>query len=1034
MQITALSILPTSQILVIAAIGLAVIYFCVRYIVKKNGEGKFRKLAEELTPQVNTANHELENLFLPTRQTNENDVDIFKARHQSLLDGIEALESHKYYNDDIFEETGIASFKSLLSDSKAKIEENNKVYHAIEDIKSAATKVMDGYRSLTHPAHYSAYSEFESFIESYNEIKEKVNLVFPKYAQYVTDEDCKELPDVIQRIESERNEHNKQFVLSELETNKLYFDHVLGTYPLDPQQRDSIVKLEDNCLVIASAGSGKTSTIVGKAKYLVEKRNIEPSKILLITYTRKAANELQERMKIDGMKCCTFHALAYEIIAQVTGQAPSICDADVPLVIFHKLIETNDNFLHAINNYLINQQSLMRLEHDYIDAFSYFEDRKKYGIQALFPDVDGKIIFTRSEEEKRLVSILTRLGVPFRYENAYQIKTATPERRQYRPDFTIYYQDARGQWRWLYLEHFAVDTTGNVPRWFGEGTKGGWRYANQKYKEGIQWKRETHRKYGTILIETTSADFRDGSVETKLRQQLQRCGIHIKERTDEELYKLMVERNRKLEKSVYTLIVSFITLMKANEKTIEGLMETLEPIPNDPMANINSFGFRNRSILTNIIKPFFDEYQKTLEKNFEIDFTDAIIQATDLCRKGLWKNYEYILVDEFQDISVDRYKLLQALRNETPKTKLYCVGDDWQSIFRFAGSDMSLFYEFEKYFGYTEQCKIETTYRFHQPLIDKSSAFVMRNKEQKKKTIKTPSNDTKNTYLNFVSCNGDNEDGVKNEVEKIVKTIPNDQSILLLGRYNYDAVSVGFNGKIDMKDNRIMVKICGRELPFLSVHSAKGLEADHVLLVNCNQGAYGFPSLIEDDPILDFVLSKSETYPFAEERRLFYVAMTRAKRKMYVLYDKKKPSPFISEFLLKVEVGSYLCPRCLEGKMVAIKDGETTNGEKYRSFVCSNNEGGCDFFETKYGDLTPPGIKITEEMTAQDVERLREERRISRVSPLPNAPQTNFTYKTHAPVAPHKPIRGFHVEPPAPYPPPSNLNELQKDSIDDLPF
>lgn len=1033
-------------ILLLAGVGLVIVVFIISFIIQTVlwiylpiYKFFFRIKHRNLLSTIKNLTDNIKSQFSLKKTISDDEIENLLKDNEKTIEAAKAIKSPRWeriIDQDMLKYWGIKEFLSLYDaqNIKAKQEENNKIFNAIERLKLLSKDAISRYQVLILPNHFFTFSEAEEFKTSLSEINGLYNFVKPNYSDYLDDANILEIQRINSSLESNREQHNKEFITNELANCSTYFDNVLGTYPLDPQQRDSIVKLEDNCLVIASAGSGKTSTILGKAKYLVEKRNIDPSKILLITYTRKAANELQERMKIEGMKCCTFHALAYEIIAQVTGQAPSICDADVPLVLFHKLIETDEKFLHAITNYLVNQQSLMGLEHDYIDAFSYFEDRKKYGIQALFPDVEGKIIFTRSEEEKRLVSILTRLGVPFRYENAYQFKTATPERRQYRPDFTIYYLDSKGQWKWLYLEHFAVDSIGNVPRWFGEGTRGGWRNANQKYQEGILWKRETHQKYGTILIETTSADFRNGTVETKLREQLSRYGVPIKERSDEELYELMVKRNRKLEKSVYTLILSFLTLMKANEKTIEGLMETLEPIPSDPMADVTPFSSRNRSILTNIIKPFFDEYQKTLERKYEIDFTDAIIQATELCRKGLWKKYEFILVDEFQDISVDRYKLLQALRSESPKTKLYCVGDDWQSIFRFAGSDMSLFYEFEKYFGYTEQCKIETTYRFHQPLIDKSSAFVMRNKEQKEKTIKTPSNDTKKTYLNFVSCNGDDEDGVKNEVEKILETIPNDQSILLLGRYNYDAVSVGFNGKIDMKDNRIMVKISGRELPFLSVHSAKGLEADHVILVNCNQGAYGFPSLIEDDPILDFVLSKSESYPFAEERRLFYVAMTRAKKKMYVLYDKKKPSPFISEFLLKVEVGSYLCPRCLEGKMVAIKDGETTNGEKYRSFVCSNNEGGCDFFETKYGDLTPPGIKITEEMTAQDVEKLREERRDSRIAPVPNAPLTDFTYKTHAPVAPHKPIQGFHVGPQAPYPPSSKPDEPQENSLDDLPF
>lgn len=981
----------------------------------------------------------LKELFRLDRNVSDEEIEKLLNDNEKTIEaakGIRAPRWERLIEEDMLKYWGIKELLSLCDPQylKDKQEENNKTLSAIERLKVLSKDAISKYQALMLPNHFFTYSEAEGFKSSLSEITELSNQVMPNYSEYVNDENTLEIQRISGSIEDDREQHNKTFVASELSTCRAYFDTVLGKYPLDSQQRDSIVKLEDNCLVIASAGSGKTSTILGKAKYLVEKRNIDPSKVLLITYTRKSANELHERMKIEGITCSTFHALAYQIIAKVTGQAPSICDADVSLNVFHKLIETNRNFLHAINNYIINLQSLMGLEHDYVDAFSYFEDRKKYGIQALFPDVDGRIIFTRSEEEKRLVSILTRLGVPFRYENAYQYNTTTPERRQYRPDFTIYYKNRQGQWQWLYLEHFAVNSIGSVPEWFGEGTRGGWRVANQKYNEGIQWKRATHQQYGTILIETTSADFRDGTVEAKLRQQLARYGVPIKERTDDELYELLVKRNRKVEKSVYTLILSFVTLMKANEKTIDGLLKELEPkVPNSPMANVIPQDTRSKVILTEIVKPFYEEYEQTLNRNYEIDFTDAIIQATELCRKGLWKHYDYILVDEFQDISVDRYKMLQALRSDSPKTKLFCVGDDWQSIFRFAGSDMSLVYEFEKYFGFTEHCKIETTYRFHQPLIDKSSEFVMKNKEQKEKTIKTPSGDTNKTYLNFVKCDGDDEDGVKKEVEKIIATIPTNQSILLLGRYNYDAVSVGYKGKMNFSENRMIVKVGGREIPFLSVHSAKGLEADHVILVNCNQGAYGFPSLIEDDPILDFVLSKSEAYPFAEERRLFYVAMTRARMRMYVLYDQKRPSPFIGEFLLRIERGSYLCPRCLEGKMVAIKDGQTTNGETYRSFVCSNRESGCDFFETEYGDLTPPGILITEEMTAQDIEKLREERRNKRIPILPHAPQTNFAYGTHAPVAPHTRISGFGPMP-APFPPAPEPLEPQEDLADDLPF
>ncbi len=1013
--------------------AIALIYEAIKSAVRNVNKKRFEIEAKSLLSLINTANEQLDELFDPKKLVANEDIENFIANNnEAILNANEICQRRKRF-DDVLESTGIKEFQARVQRSNLQdaLQKTNQIYNSIQKLNSLAIPIKTKYAELTKANHYYTFSEYESLNESVSQAVSMLALVKPNYFEYLNS-DAKELKKVPENQLLVRRIHNEAFVKKELSDNKGYFDTVLGQYPLDPQQRDSIVKLEDNCLVIASAGSGKTSTILGKAKYLVEKQKIDPSKILLLTYTKKAATELSERMKIEGLHSSTFHALAYQIIAQVTGQAPSICKDDVSLNVFRKLILENSDFLHAVNTYIINQQSLMGLEHDYNDAFSYFEDRKKYGIQALFPDVDGKIIFTRSEEEKRLVSMLTRLGVPFRYENYYQHDTRTPERQQYKPDFTIYYQDAQGQWKWIYLEHFAVDSVGNVPRWFGEGTRGGWRVANQRYNEGIVWKRQKHRDYGTTLIETTSADFGDGTVEAKLRAQLQRCGVPIKERTDKELYELLVQRSKKLERSVYTLILSFVTLMKANEKTIDGLLQELPQI-NIPQED--PIGCRNRIILENIVKPFYEEYERTLRKNYEIDFTDAIIQATALCRQGLWKRYEYILVDEFQDISVDRYKLLQALRSDNPKTKLFCVGDDWQSIFRFAGSDMSLVYEFEKYFGFTEHCKIETTYRFHQPLIDKSSEFIMKNKDQKEKTIKTPDGDKYKTFLNFVKCDGEDDKGVLKEVEKIVAAIPTTQSVLLLGRYNYDAMSVGFKGDIQYSDNRMMVKIGGREIPFLSVHSAKGLEADNVILVNCNQGAYGFPSLIEDDPILDFVLSKNEAYPYAEERRLFYVAMTRAKMKMYVLYDQSKPSPFIGEFLLRIERGSYLCPRCLEGKMTKIKEGTTASGDRFASYVCSNKEAGCDFFETKYEDLTPPGILVTDEMTAQDIERLREARRNARTPILPHAPQTQFRYGTQAPVNRHNPVRGFQPNPfAAELPPRPTENETQEGSADDLPF
>ena len=180
---------------------------------------------------------------------------------------------------------GIESFHNQMTHHALtqRQKENNQIYDGIEELKQLSSKAIDAYNELIAPHHFFAYSEMESYLSSISRLEELSKLILPKYSNYITDEASKEILNIKENISRNRDSHNSDFITTELADCKTYFDTVLGTYPLDPQQRDSIVKLEDNCLVIASAGSGKTSTILGKAKYLVEKRNIDPSRILLTT-------------------------------------------------------------------------------------------------------------------------------------------------------------------------------------------------------------------------------------------------------------------------------------------------------------------------------------------------------------------------------------------------------------------------------------------------------------------------------------------------------------------------------------------------------------------------------------------------------------------------------------------------------------------------------------------------------------------------------------------------------------------------------
>ncbi len=733
-----------------------------------------------------------------------------------------------------------------------------------------------------------------------------------------------------------RDIHNKQFVEKELKENKTYFDTVLK-YPLDPQQRESIVKLEDNCLVISSAGSGKTSTSIAKVKYLLEKRNMKKDEILVLSYNRKTAEEFQERLNVPAVACRTFHRFACDIIAAVEGRFPDVAEDTFLLQCYYQLVRNSESFKAAVTKYVGEVADITKLEHQYEHAEDYYVDRETYGTMAPYGDMDGNPVFTRSQEEKKICTWLSTHDVDFKYEETYPHDTATRFHRQYHPDFTIYFTN-NGQRYYIYLEHFGIDKNGNVPQWFGEGNEGGFHRANQEYNDGIRWKRAIHQEFKTHLIETISAMFHDGSVYRKLEEQLRNVGVVPRELTAEEKYQRLFERNKTMEENVMNLFSSFIALMKSNGKSFDDIMQAIKD-----SGQSEQFCERCRFLMYEVIKPLYEEYEKALKEKHQRDFTDIILCGANYCETGKYKpNFSYILVDEFQDISVDRYKFIISLRRQDPLTKTYCVGDDWQSIYRFSGSDMNLFNHFDEHFGFTVKCKIETTYRFGNPLVQRSSEFILKNPAQVQKSVR-PLSDNVCTKLSFVPFSRTTNETYLNTIKTLIESIPADETVMLMARYNYEVKVFPRNcvKQQSPTSKRATVTFAGRTMQFLSVHAAKGLEADNVIILNCSQDGGGFPSRITDDPILGYVLSLIDNYEYSEERRLFYVAITRAKKHTFVMYNENMPSVFVTEMTENDDDHQMRCPLCKKGRFKLVKEGDTKNGRRYRFYLCSNSVAGC---------------------------------------------------------------------------------------------
>lgn len=530
---------------------------------------------------------------------------------------------------------------------------------------------------------------------------------------------------------------------------------------------------------------------------------------------------------------------------------------------------------------------------DYSDLMELDEDEKSKNVRrlqlgestdrrycALFPDMDGNEVHVRSGEEKKICFLLTSLGVDFRYEEPYEHQVADERHVQYRPDFSIHYMDGGKPCR-LYLEHFGVDEHGMVPTWFAKDRGLTYEEANERYNDGITWKREVHKKFGTRLIELSSADFAYEKARQRLKRELVAAGVPIREVRSDELFDRILPENSMREKVFIRLTATFATLLKTSCRSMA-----------DVAADVAQRGDkRSRFIVGKVLEPVVVRYNEILRSEGKVDLTDLIVGATALCNANGGGNYDCIIVDEFQDISMDRYNFLLALRRGNPQAQLYCVGDDWQSIYRFSGSDMNLFCHFDQYFGKTDLNKIETTYRFGNPLVEKSAAFIQRNPAQIRKNIHPFSSDAKTEIVFREYSRGD----AVGALERIVTEIPLGKSVFLLGRYTYDDYLLAKNFRQRRSGNSLFYTICGREVEFLTMHRSKGLEADYVVLLNCNNGSFGFPSTIADDPVLGFVMSDSDGYLFGEERRLFYVAMTRAKVRTIVMYDKSKPSVFVLE-------------------------------------------------------------------------------------------------------------------------------------------
>lgn len=711
------------------------------------------------------------------------------------------------------------------------------------------------------------------------------------------------------------NNYNEDFINRHIEIEKDYLDKILSkvdqNITLDYDQKRVVLSDEDYTLVVAGAGAGKTTTVAAKVKYLVEKQGIMPEQILVISFTNKAVGELREKINNGlGIDCpiTTFHKTGYAILRRQ--------DDDRKLIV-------DQGFMYStINNYL--KYNILE-NHELVDKLilffgSYFDapyegqnlnDFFNYIKKADFSTLRGNIAeYTeriidkrtgkclsishetlRSAQEVRIANFLYMNGIDYIYEKPYPYNIIRSH-KPYTPDFTIT-QGGNS----AYIEHFGITQNG----------------CNNRYSEDqlIRYKREVndkvklHKEHGTKLIYTFSS-YNDGrDLLLHLEEELIRNGFELHPRPTREVFNKIVstEENRYISKLV-KLICTFIQNFKTNGYVLDDFFK----------FSLSSKNERNKLFLT-ICEQCYHEYTKRLKEKNAIDFEDMINDSYRIIKeeelKGKKLEFKYIIVDEYQDISRQRFNLTKEL-SKMCKAKIVAVGDDWQSIYAYAGSDITLFTNFKETFGYGLELRITNTYRNAQEVIDIAGGFIQKNVFQISKSLVSPKrienpiiiqSYTEDVDRNLYEGKGGKFFLVGETVEKIIKEILSENpksSILLLGRYGFDGFNLTKSSDFVYweKTGNVTSKMFSQiELEYMTVHRAKGLGYDNVIIINTIDAVYGFPSQVQEDPVLKYVMNSDMSIDWAEERRLFYVALTRTKNRVYIVTPQQRPSTFVRELL-----------------------------------------------------------------------------------------------------------------------------------------
>ncbi|MDP3988077.1 MAG: UvrD-helicase domain-containing protein [Candidatus Levybacteria bacterium] len=734
--------------------------------------------------------------------------------------------------------------------------------------------------------------------------------------QFVLEKHSEELIEEYEKMKFECIKTDLRELEKELGEKEGYFDDEKATV-LSTTGKDILVQ--------ARAGSGKTTTIALRVRQLIKFYRAKPEEILVLAFNKKAARGFEVQINkychanvVDKSNALTFHSLAYRLVNPgewllfndpqdnsefIRGQQSEFIGR-----IYDQILAKDRGIILTLLYNFFKALAKEKMSADFNSEADFYLYRRNLQYVSL----GGERV--KSKGEKFIADFLFerkifRGGQELEYKYEWNLPGGV---RRYKPDFSLWFLNrVNGEMPLAILEHFGVTERHPADRDYMSEDE------ERNYLQEMNWKR-TYCEQNNVLFLSTSVDDFDGTTETNEREsfeqdlngRLERSGLILQKLNQGEIINKMLEARANLDQ-LFDQITQFISRAKKQSLTPSDIQSLAE-------SRVSTLGERSKNFIK-IVRRVYERYQDSLREENKIDFDDLLARATDkinqpqsdceleiLGENRKIKDIKYILIDEYQDFSKLFYKLIDAIRSSNPAISVFSVGDDWQAINGFAGSDLEYFDNFETYFVDGRRTSLLTNYRSCANIVQHSNLLMSgRGLGGKPEANKLPGgvylSPTQHVEWRIGEEYGEryqeDEDyrigaqvlgGWQNkriEMSRYLKTVGYivrgkvNKKICLLFRTN-SLYGVG----ISEFTEKIREWCPNQDITSSTAHSFKGKESDVIIVVDANRSSY--PKIHPDNELME-LLGVTMSKVLEEERRLFYVAITRATEELYLLYEEE---------------------------------------------------------------------------------------------------------------------------------------------------